>query len=46
MWISGELPVGDSPEDITSLSIVISAIGNSDIGIESCCANASILCRK
>jgi hypothetical protein len=34
------------PENITSMSIVISARGDSDSGIESCYVNASILYRK
>ncbi len=46
MWIAGELLVGYLPEDITSVSIVTWARGDSDIGIESCHVNASILYRK
>ncbi|CAB4579546.1 unannotated protein [freshwater metagenome] len=41
-----DLPVGDAPEDTTSMSIGDEARGYSDIGIESCYMNASILYRK
>ena len=44
--MTGDLPVGDAPENITSMSIVIMAIGDSNSGIKFCCMNASILYRK